>query len=85
MDSRVRRAASTTRGPAEGTAVLDEAFATRDVRADPDGRFSTAPSCSWAGPVASERGRLRGSSATGRTDGPGALQVSRATEGALGG
>lgn len=84
MDSQVRRSASTTRGPAEGVAVLDEASAARGVRTAPE-RFSTAPSCPWTGPIAAERGRPSGYSTTGRTDGPGVLQGCRATEGALGG
>jgi AraC-like DNA-binding protein len=78
-----RRSMFSTRNAAEGLAVLDEVFAVREVRTAANGQFRMVLSSAGLGPVAHERLRLGGSSATGNTDGTGVLRVGHVLGGVL--
>lgn len=83
MNHQVRRSAFATENPAQGLAVLDEVFAVRGVRRAEAGSFAMGLSTVATGAVSYERTRLRGTSATGRTEGAGVLRVCQVTNGVL--
>jgi len=71
----MQRSVFTTEDPAEGLAVLEEVYGTREVRRTPDSGFSMTMSSLQTGPVTHGRMRMRGSSAAGTTEGVGVLRV----------
>ncbi|MFI7481151.1 helix-turn-helix domain-containing protein [Kocuria sp. M1R5S2] len=83
MNAPVQRSVFSTHDPDEGLAVLDDVFAVRGVRRDPEDGFAMRLGATRLGPLTHERVRLAGSSAAGRTDGAGVLRVCHVIGGVL--